>query len=227
MNPSEIKILLVDDEPDILEIVGYNLSVVGYQVFAVDNGIDAVDMVRSKRPHLVLLDVMMPDLDGIETCEKIREIRGSDETIVAFLSARDEDFSIMAGYKAGADDYIKKPIKPKMLLKKVAALLRRIKTGDFTYEILQRGNLKLDDKGYKVTFNEEEITLPKKEFELLYLLASKPGIVIKREEIFGRIWGFDTTVNGRTLDVHVRKLRKKFGDEKIITVKGIGYKFIN
>ncbi len=226
MDANKIKILLVDDDPDILEIVGYNLSVVGYEVLKADNGWDAIKLTQSRKPHLIILDVMMPELDGIETCNAIRELQGSENIIITFLTARNEDFSLLAGFNAGADDYITKPIKPKVLIKKIESLLRGLKmsTGKPTNSI-KRGSLLIDPHEYKVTIAEEEIYFPKKEFELLTLLTTIPGKVYRREEIFDKIWGDESLAKYRTIDVHIRKLRKKLGDEKITTVKGVGYKF--
>lgn len=225
MNNNDIKILLVDDDPDILEIVGYNLSAEGYAVFKVNNGRDAIKITQLKKPHLIILDIMMPELDGIETCNAIREIKGSEDIIITFLTARSEDFSVLAGFNAGADDYITKPIKPKVLVKKVRSLLRGLLSTEESNKTFNRGFLLIDPQEYKVTIAEEEIYLPKKEFELLNLLTTVPGKVYRREEIFDKIWGDESLAKYRTIDVHIRKLRKKFGDEKIITVKGVGYKF--
>ena len=225
MKKKEIKILLVDDEPDILEIIRYNLTSEGYQVETAENGVEAVAQAKLVRPHLIIMDVMMPLMDGIEACEKIRDIPELSETIITFLTARGEDYSQMAGFEAGADDYITKPIKPKVLVSKVKALLRRFKEDEVT-EKMKLGNLTINREEYSVLLGKEELILPRKEFELLALLASKPGKVFKREDILESIWGNDVIVGGRTIDVHIRKLREKIGDDSFKTVKGVGYKFV-
>ncbi|MGA8854202.1 MAG: response regulator transcription factor [Christiangramia sp.] len=226
MKKKDIQILLVDDEPDILEIVGYNLSSEGYNVTTADNGADAVKLAKKNKPHLIILDVMMPEMDGIEACEQIRKMPEMEGTIIAFLTARGEDYSQMAGFDAGADDYITKPIKPKVLVSKVKALLRRYKEEDKSSNIVKLGDIIINREEYKITQDGNEMNLPRKEFELLSLLASKPGKVFKREDILDNVWGNDIVVGGRTIDVHIRKLREKIGDEKIKTIKGVGYKFI-
>ncbi|MGY5848317.1 response regulator transcription factor [Salegentibacter sp. HM20] len=226
MKKKDIKILLVDDEPDILEIVGYNLSAEGYQVLTAENGADGVKIAKKKKPHLIILDVMMPEMDGIEACEQIRKIPELEESIITFLTARGEDYSQMAGFDAGADDYITKPIKPKVLVSKVKALLRRFKDDSGSTNIVRIGDLIINRDEYKVINDGEELILPRKEFELLSLLASKPGKVFKREEILDKVWGNEVVVGGRTIDVHIRKLREKIGDKSFKTVKGVGYKFV-
>ena len=226
MKKKDIKILLVDDEPDILEIVGYNLSSEGYQVITADNGADGVKLAKKKRPQLIILDVMMPEMDGIEACSQIRKLPDQEETIITFLTARGEDYSQMAGFDAGADDYITKPIKPKVLVSKVKALLRRFKDETATSNVVKIKDLIINRDEYKVIKSGEEIILPRKEFELLSLLASKPGKVFKREDILDNVWGAEVVVGGRTIDVHIRKLREKIGDECFKTVKGVGYKFV-
>lgn len=188
MKKKDLKILLVDDEPDILEIVGYNLSAEGYQVITADNGADAVKLAKKKKPQLIILDVMMPEMDGIEACAQIRKLPELEETIIAFLTARGEDYSQMAGFDAGADDYITKPIKPKVLVSKVKALLRRFKDDTATSNVVKIKDLIINRDEYKVIKNGEEIILPRKEFELLSLLASKPGKVFKREDILDNVW---------------------------------------
>jgi two-component system alkaline phosphatase synthesis response regulator PhoP len=227
MKKKDIRILLVDDEQDILEIVGYNLSQEGYQIYTAKNGIEAVDKAKKKNPHLIILDVMMPEMDGIEACETIRNTPGLENTIITFLTARGEDYSQLAGFEAGADDYIQKPIKPKVLMSKVKALLRRRKdeyseAGDL-YTV---GDLTINREEYKVINCGKELILPRKEFELLSLLTSKPGKVFKRESILEKVWGSEVVVGGRTIDVHIRKLREKIGDDHFKTVKGVGYKFV-
>jgi len=226
MKKKDITILLVDDEPDILEIVSYNLSAEGYHVITAENGVEAIKMAKKKKPQLIILDVMMPEMDGIEACEQIRKIPDLSETIITFLTARGEDYSQMAGFDAGADDYITKPIKPKVLVSKVKSLLRRFKEHEETSTAVTIGNLIINREEYKIIKNEEEIILPRKEFELLSLLTSKPGRVFTREEILDMVWGNEVVVGGRTIDVHIRKLREKIGDDSFTTVKGVGYKFV-
>ena len=226
MKKKETRILLVDDEPDVLEIVGYNLTSEGYQVSTAENGLEALDKAKKEIPHLIILDVMMPEMDGIEACEKLRENPDLSDTLITFFTARGEDYSQLAGFDAGADDYITKPVKPKVLLSKVKALLRRFKESEDEDTKMKLGNLVLNREEYKVVLGKEEIVLPRKEFELLALLASKPGKVFKREDILDRVWGNEVVVGGRTIDVHIRKLREKLGDNKFKTVKGVGYKFV-
>jgi two-component system alkaline phosphatase synthesis response regulator PhoP len=223
----DIKILLIDDEPDILEIVGFNLSSEGYQVLTGENGVQAVELAKKHKPHLIIIDVMMPDMDGIEACEKIRQDPKLNNTIITFLTARGEDYSQVAGFDAGADDYITKPIKPKVLVSKVKALLRRFKDSQATTDSIRIGDLIINREEYKITKKGEEIILPRKEFELLSLLATKPGKVFKREEILDKVWGNEVVVGGRTIDVHIRKLREKIGDKSFKTIKGVGYKFVD
>lgn len=227
MKNEDVRVLLVDDEQDILEIVGYNLSLEGYQVFTAKNGIEAVSKAKKKQPHLVILDVMMPEMDGIEACEIMRNTPGLENTIITFLTARGEDYSQLAGFEAGADDYIQKPIKPKVLVSKVKALLRRSKEQQpDDSDIHKVGNLVINREEYKVVNNGQEMVLPRKEFELLALLTSKPDKVFKREVILEKVWGNEVVVGGRTIDVHIRKLREKIGDDHFKTVKGVGYKFV-
>ena len=226
MKKKEIKILLVDDEPDIIEIVKYNLENEGYQIFTASNGLEAIKKSEEIHPHLILLDVMMPEMDGIEACEKIREIDSLNDVIISFFTARGEDYSQVAGFDAGADDYITKPVKPKVLVSKVKALLRRIKNSNANDSpVTSIGGLVINREEYFVQKNKNKIVLPRKEFELIALLASKPGKVFKREEILDQVWGNDVIVGGRTIDVHIRKLREKLGDHYFKTVKGVGYKF--
>lgn len=226
MKKKNIKILLVDDEPDILEIVGYNLSNEGYHVITAENGLQAVKMAKKHKPNLVILDVMMPEMDGIEACEMMRQNSDLQDTIITFFTARGEDYSQVAGFEAGADDYITKPIKPKVLLSKVKALLRRLKEDKKNEDIVKVGNIVINREEYKVLKGKEELVLPRKEFELLSLLASKPGKVFKREDILDRVWGQEVVVGGRTIDVHIRKLREKIGEKSFKTIKGVGYKFV-
>jgi len=227
LKKKDIKILLVDDEPDILEIVGYNLSAEGYQVITADNGVKGVEKAKKHNPHLIILDVMMPEMDGIEACERIRQDASLNNTIITFLTARGEDYSQVAGFDAGADDYITKPIKPKVLVSKVKALLRRLKDAEATTDNIKIGDLVINREEYKIIKKGKEIILPRKEFELLSLLATKPGKVFKREEILDRVWGNEVVVGGRTIDVHIRKLREKIGNKSFKTVKGVGYKFVD
>jgi two-component system alkaline phosphatase synthesis response regulator PhoP len=229
MESESYKILVVDDEPDILEFLSYNLKRAGFLVMVATSGKIAIDLAQKNIPHLILLDVMMPEMDGIETCERIRELPGLQNTIIAFLTARGEDYSQIAGFEAGGDDYITKPVKPKVLTSRIHALLKRIKWDkkDFVPEetILKKGDLQIDREKYLVFKGEVELMLPKKEFELLLLLSSKPGKVFTRDEIFQSVWDDNVIVGDRTIDVHIRKLREKIGDEYIKTVKGVGYKF--
>jgi len=232
MKPSEQKILLVDDEKDILEFISYNLKKEGYEVLTARNGRDGIKLARTSFPQLILLDVMMPEMDGIETCEEIRKISGLENTIIAFLTARGEDYSQIAGFEAGGDDYIIKPIKPKVLISRIKALLKRyeqtgIKTIEPIESIVNQEGIILDRERFLVIKEGKDLTLPKKEFELLSLLISKPDKVFTREEIFHKVWGDDIIVGDRTIDVHIRKLREKIGEEYIKTVKGVGYKFVD
>jgi len=226
MKKKDITILLVDDEPDILEIIGYNLSSEGYTIITAENGVKAIEKAKKQKPQLIILDVMMPEMDGIEACEKLRAIPDLSETVITFLTARGEDYSQVAGFDAGADDYITKPIKPKVLLSKVKSLLRRFKSSEKSPQTLKIGNITINREEYKIYVGKQEMVLPKKEFELLALLASKPGKVFKREEILDKVWGNEVVVGGRTIDVHIRKLREKLGDKKFKTIKGVGYKFV-
>jgi two-component system alkaline phosphatase synthesis response regulator PhoP len=226
MKNRDIKILLADDEPDVLEIVSYNLTQVGYQVFTAENGEKAIKAAKEHLPHLIILDVMMPVMDGIEACEKLRAIPDLSETVITFLTARGEDYSQVAGLDAGADDYITKPIKPKVLVSKVKSLLRRFKERSEGTGKMNIGDLEINRDEYKIINKDEEINLPRKEFELLALLTSQPGKVFKREEIMAQVWGSDVVVGDRTIDVHIRKLREKIGDDSFKTVKGVGYKFV-
>ncbi len=217
---TKASILLVDDEEDILEFLGYNLISEGYQVFKASNGRDAIAKAGDQAPDLILLDLMMPDMDGIETCQELRKIPSLNETIISFLTARGEDFSQIAGLEAGADDYIVKPIKPKVLISKVKSMLRR-------KEIVENDKgLIIDRERYVVIRDGEEINLPKKEFELLSELSSRPGKVLTREHLLDKIWG-DVIVGDRTVDVHIRKLREKIGEDVIKTITGVGYKFVD
>ena len=233
MSDSEnYKILLVDDEPDILEFLGYNLKKEGFTVFTAQNGHDAIKMALEIIPHLIILDVMMPGMDGIETCEEIKKQPLLKNILVAFLTARGEDYSQIAGFEAGADDYITKPIKPKVLVSRARALLKRFRPESADVQtsgagILTFDSLLIDRERYVVTVADQELVLPKKEFELLMLLASKPDKVFTRDEIYNSIWGDNIIVGDRTIDVHIRKLREKIGQDHIKTIKGVGYKFVD
>jgi two-component system, OmpR family, alkaline phosphatase synthesis response regulator PhoP len=226
MKKENIKILLVDDEPDIVEIIRFNLERVGYQISTAYNGVEAIKVAEKEIPHLIILDIMMPSIDGIETCERLRQDSKFNDTVIMFLSARGEDYSYVAAFEAGADDYTTKPIKPKVLVSKVKGLLRRFKDVESTDTLLEFPNLRIDREKYKVTLNGEELSIPRKEFELFFLLASKPGKVFKREKIMDKIWGSDVVVGDRTIDVHIRKLREKLGDHWFKTIKGVGYTFV-
>jgi two-component system alkaline phosphatase synthesis response regulator PhoP len=232
MSEEKFKVLLVDDELDILEFLSYNLEKEGYIVYTAKNGLEAIKIAEKRTPHLIILDVMMPEMDGIAACEELRKIPSLNNTIIAFLTARGEDYSQIAGFEAGADDYITKPVRPKVLVSRVKALLKR--TGETTATIVEPqdtntvniGNLLIDKERYLIRIDENEMILPRKEFELLSLLVSKPGKVFTREEIYFSVWGENVVVGDRTIDVHIRKLREKIGNEHIKTLKGIGYKFV-
>lgn len=225
MEKSSIKILLVDDEPDIIEILTYNLNKEGYQVFSASNGKEALVQAGKIIPHLIILDVMMPVMDGIEACENLRKDSRFEDTIIMFLSARSEDYSHVAAFDVGADDYVNKPIKPKVLNSKVSALLRRFTKNEANANIVH-GDLTINLDEYKVILKGEKMSFPRKEFELLRLLASKPDKVFKREKIMEAVWGNDVVVGDRTIDVHIRKLREKMGNAYFKTIKGVGYKFV-
>ena len=218
-------ILLVDDDPDIREFVTFNLAKEGYNVVTAKDGAEGVEAVKKHRPDLVLLDVMMPGMDGIEACEAIRTNPDIASTLIAFLSARGEDYSQVAGFDAGADDYITKPIRPKVLVSRVKALLRRNVKESEPVGSIERGDLLINLEKYQVFRDGEVVDMPRKEFELLHLLASKPGKVFSRDSIMDRVWGSEVVVGGRTIDVHIRKIREKIGDDRIKTIKGVGYKF--
>lgn len=219
------KILVVDDEADILEIVGYNLKKEGFEVLTAENGKKAIEIAIEELPSLIILDVMMPEMDGMETCYQMRNIPALKDTLITFLSARGEDYSQIAGFDAGADDYITKPVKPRVLISKVKAILRRKGGGEVVLKDIVAGGISIDRERYLIKQNGNEINLPKKEFELLSLLMSKPGKVFTREVIMNQIWGGEVVVGDRTIDVHIRKLREKLGEELIKTIKGVGYKF--
>jgi two-component system alkaline phosphatase synthesis response regulator PhoP len=224
MEKKNTKILLVDDEPDIVEIIRFNLEQNGYKISTASDGLEAIKVAEKEIPHLIIMDVMMPNLDGIEACERLRQDDRFSDTIIMFLTARGEDYSYVAAFDAGADDYVTKPIKPKVLVSKVKGLLRRLKEKE-SKNIYVFNKLTIDRDSYKVINENKELSLPRKEFELLFLLASKPGKVFNREKIMDKVWGGDV-VGDRTIDVHIRKLREKIGNHYFKTVKGIGYKFI-
>ncbi len=219
------RILLVDDEPDILELISFNLEKEGFDVQTASNGRIALQKARLQKPDLVLLDVMMPEMDGMETCRELREDPQLKDVIIALLTARNEDYSQIAGFEAGADDYISKPIKPRVLVSRVKALLRRQQPTTSVTTPTSSSGITIDKERYLVFKNNEPLTLPKKEFELLALLSSAPGRVFTRENILNTVWGNDVVVGGRTIDVHIRKLREKLGDDYFKTIKGVGYKF--
>lgn len=231
MSDTQFKVLLVDDEQDILEFLSYNLEKEGYEVFTARNGVEAIEVAKAETPHLIILDVMMPEMDGIAACEELRKIPSLSTTVIAFLTARGEDYSQIAGFDAGADDYITKPIRPKVLVSRVKALLKRSGETSLVTEVTDSsivtiGNLLIDKERYLIKIGDNEMILPRKEFELLSLLVSKPGKVFTREEIYSSVWGENVVVGDRTIDVHIRKLREKIGNEHIKTLKGIGYKFV-
>lgn len=224
MEVNDIKILLVDDESDVLDFMKYNLEKEGFWVYTAHDGVEGIQMARKINPQIIILDLMMPKLDGIETCRELRLLPEFKNTIIAFLTARDEDYSQIAGFEVGADDYITKPIKPRVFISRIRALLRRLETTEGAAKI-KVGDIEIDRERYMVVKAGNEIQLPRKEFELMSLLVSKPGRVFKREEILSKVWGNDTIVGDRTIDVHIRKLREKIGDDYFKTIKGIGYKF--
>jgi two-component system alkaline phosphatase synthesis response regulator PhoP len=227
MKKSDITILCVDDEPDILEILKYNLSSEGYNVLTANDGLSAISKAKEIIPNLIIIDIMMPNMDGIEACEKLRADQKFNDTIIMFLTARGEDYSHVAAYEAGADDYVTKPVKPKVLVSKVKGLLRRLKKViENDINEIEFENIKIDREKYKVYISDKTLNLPRKEFELFYLLASKPDKVFKRDKIMEMVWGGEVIVGDRTIDVHIRKLREKIGDKYFKTVKGVGYKFV-
>ena len=220
------KILLVDDEPDILEIISYSLESAGYKIYKANNGLEAIKIAKKIIPDLIIMDLMMPHMNGTDACDAIRKSDNLNDVIITFLSARGEDFSKIAGFEAGADDYITKPIKPKVLLSKVKALLRR-KSSEQDQTIIQINDLIIDRSKYSVNLKGIELNLPRKEFELLYLLVSSPNTVFTREKILDVVWGSDVIVGDRTIDVHIRKIREKIGASSFKTIKGVGYKFVS
>ncbi|MDQ3101598.1 MAG: response regulator transcription factor [Bacteroidota bacterium] len=219
------KVLLVDDEQDIVDLLKYNLEREGYQIYTALNGKDAIKSAKLNKPDLIVLDIMMPGMDGMEVCTQLRQMPEFQNTLITFLTARGEEYSQIAGFEAGADDYITKPVRPKVFVSKVKAMLKRSGSEKNEDRILESNGIKIDLDRVMVYQGDQELQLPKKEFELLVLLISKPGKVFKREEIYGQVWGNEQFVGDRTIDVHIRKLREKIGDDRIKTIKGIGYKF--
>jgi two-component system alkaline phosphatase synthesis response regulator PhoP len=226
MTNDAIKILIVDDEPDIIEFLSYNLKKESYQVFSANNGIQGIEVAKQEKPDMIILDIMMPKMDGIEVCKQLRSIPDFANTVIIFLTAREEDFTQIAALEAGGDDFVNKPIRPRVFITRISALLRRKfrKDEEDEQQIIELGDLLINKTEVKLVLEGKKIDLPKKEFEIIWLLASKPGKVFKRDEIFHKIWGNDVIVGNRTIDVHIRKLREKLGDSIIKTVKGIGYK---
>lgn len=225
MDISSIKVLVVDDDPDIVEILKYNLKNSGYYVKSAVNGVDAIKKAKKFIPDIILMDVMMPEMSGIEACEEIKNIDQLSQAIIIFLSARSEDYTQISAYDAGADDYISKPVKPKILLKKISNIAKKINSEKNAPKTIDLGSIKINKEEYVVIKDKKEILLPRKEFELLFLLATKPEKVFTREEIMNKVWGTQVVVGDRTIDVHVRKLREKIGEKHINTLKGVGYKF--
>ena len=225
MDISSIKVLVVDDDPDIVEILKYNLKNSGYYVKSAGNGVEAIKKAKKFIPDIILMDVMMPEMSGIEACEEIKNIDQLSQAIIIFLSARSEDYTQISAYDAGADDYISKPVKPKILLKKISNIAKKISSEKNAPKTIDLGSIKINKEEYVVIKDKKEILLPRKEFELLFLLATKPEKVFTREEIMNKVWGTQVIVGDRTIDVHVRKLREKIGEKHIKTLKGVGYKF--
>ena len=223
---SMIKILVVDDDSDIIEILRYNLSLAGYQVKTASNGKEAVKKAKLFLPEIILLDIMMPEMNGIEACTQIKSLPYLKKTMIIFLSARSEDFTQIAAFDAGGDDYISKPVKPKILLRKIRSVVKRIHLSVNENTRIELGNIVIDRNEYLVKIDNNNIKLPRKEFELFFLLASKPRKVFTRDEIMSKVWGINVVVGDRTIDVHIRKLREKIGDLRFKTVKGVGYKFV-
>ena len=225
MDISSIKVLVVDDDPDIVEILKYNLKNSGYSVKSAGNGVEAIKKAKKFIPDIILMDVMMPEMSGIEACEEIKNVDQLSQAVIIFLSARSEDYTQISAYDAGADDYISKPVKPKILLKKISNIAKKINSEKNAPKTIDLGSIKINKEEYVVIKNKKEILLPRKEFELLFLLATKPEKVFTREEIMNKVWGTQVVVGDRTIDVHVRKLREKIGEKHIKTLKGVGYKF--
>lgn len=230
MNFSNLKLLLVDDDVDIVEFLSYNLKTEGFNIYTAYNGVEALKVALNVNPQVVILDIMMPEMDGIETCMKLREMPLMKNSLILFFSARGEDYSLIAGYEAGGDDYIQKPIKPKVLISRLKAHLRRFDIAEFSdvsksTDIIKFENLAINLERHLIVFKDIEYQLPRKEFRLLTLLTSKPSRVFTRSEIFNHLWGSDNRASDRTIDVYIRKLRERIGEERIVTVKGVGYKF--
>ncbi len=226
MDKSRFHILIVDDEPDIIEFLSYNLSREGYQISVAENGLEAVEQVKKSKPDLILMDIMMPEMDGIAAVQKIKSMSRTDDIMIVFLTARSEEYSQIAGFRAGADDYVSKPIKPKVLVHRIEALLRRLDKGKMMEKRVKHGNIVIDPIRYMVEVDDKKIALPRKEFELLAMLATHPDKVFNRDEILTKVWGNEVIVGDRTIDVHVRKIREKIGANIIATIKGVGYKFV-
>jgi len=224
---AEAKILIVDDEPDIIEFLRYNLEREGYEVHSADNGAAGLETAREVKPDLIVLDIMMPEMDGVEVCRRLRADEKFKDTVITFLTARQEDYSQIAALEQGGDDYISKPIRPRVLMARIKALLRRSSSdrSGSSSDVIETDDLRIDLAGMTIERDNLRIDLPRKEFELLQLLVSRPGKVFSRDEIYRKVWGHDVIVGNRTIDVHIRKLREKIGDKYIRTVKGIGYKF--
>lgn len=223
MDPNKVKILIVDDEADVLEFMRYNLKKEGFQVFIAPDGIEALKVAQKEIPHLVIMDIMMPEMDGLQACKEMRKIPNLQDTLIAFLTARSEEFTQVMGLEIGADDYMTKPLKPRLLISKVKSLLRRYSKQEIE-DVIRVGDLEINKDTFTIKKGEKVIELPRKEFKLIYLLASKTGKVFTREKILSAVWGTDVIVNDRTIDVHIRKLREKIGNQYIKTIKGIGYK---
>jgi two-component system, OmpR family, alkaline phosphatase synthesis response regulator PhoP len=223
MEPKGKKVLIADDEPDIIEIISYNLTKEGYEIYSAKNGIEALDKINAIEPDLVILDIMMPKMNGVEVCQALRSKPEFNDTLIIFLTALSDEASQIKGFETGADDYVSKPISPKVLVSRVNALFRRTHKEDG--KALKLGNLTIDPRKFMVTIDGKDVVLAKKEFELLYLLASKPGRVFLRNEILSDVWGSEVIVGDRTIDVHIRKIRSKLGIDCVTTVKGVGYKF--
>lgn len=227
MSTSALKVLLVDDEPDIIEFLSYNLKRNGFEVYAASNGLDAIELAQRVKPEMILLDIMMPKMDGMAVCRQLRNIPLIDRTIIVFLTAREDDLTHISALEAGGDDFITKPIKPAVLISRINALLRRMDRNSFTGQNIEVNGLVINREEVSVLVNGQKMFLPKKEFEILYLLASHPEKVFNRDEIYNKVWGDDVIVGNRTIDVHIRKLREKIGNDKVVTIKGIGYKMVN
>lgn len=225
MSKNNKKVLVVDDEADILELLKYNLKKEGYDVKTVSSGIKAIEVAKDFLPDLILLDIMMPVQDGVETCRQLREIQDLQNAFIVFLTARSEEYSEIAAFDTGADDYITKPIKPRALMSRIKAIFRRQTVKKQDKKAIELGGIQIDKESYTVSIGEDNITLPKKEFELLFFLAQNPNKVFSREDLLQNIWGTDVYVLARTVDVHIRKVREKIGDGFIKTIKGVGYKF--